>query len=880
MKVIKPQQVAVLCRTVERDQQFHFCVAGALYFHLDHPRTLLSEIGMWKTVPKALGRDAVLDEMIAKSRAEFLVAGSACAPGGAAVTALRVRVRVGAVEKRLAVIGDRVWDGEAQSPPTPFTAMPITWANAFGGEGFDLNPVGKGAARDRAGDAPTPLPNVEDPARLIRAPGDRPRPVGLMPLDIAWPQRTAKAGTYDDAWLKELFPGTARDVDWTLFNLAPEDQWMPDREFRGDEEILLENLHPDRPVITSRLPGAVMRCFVTQRGEGEQTAFTEVSMRPETLWLFPNLERAVLIYRGVHRVSEDDATDLVHLMLACEDPAQPRPESHYVEVLAKRTDKTREAVEYLRDSDLIPAWEQVAVADHPDDMADVHGEGRLRRNLRKKSVRDAMAARERVAAAGLDPDEHGPALPGDEPPPPTIDQLPQFLEALDRETRAAQAKAETMREEANAQGRAIFAQLGMDYSLIEAEQRTGPRGPPRFHAQRRLDELAEILERGRALGIAMPDVEKLLTSESYRAMLFEAERKMMEVYLTGAQLQEPVDPRSEEESAVIRQGLLAAWSTQRSVGAVDLTGARLAGLAAPGVGLAGSLLERVDLSGADLSGADLSGVVLAHANLAGARLVGANLAGANLGRATLAGADLRDADLRGALLQHTDLSDATLTGARMGKADLTDAKLRGVRLSGFEGAKLTFYKTDLSGLDASGADLREANFIECRLDGADFSRAKLRSAAFITCVGQGVRFVSADLENVRMCLGCDFSRGDFRGVGMANAGVRETVFDGSDFGGARLGTTDLSGCRMRGARLVAAQMRDAMMVRTDLTDADLTLADLMGAVMQKALVERAVFREANLYAADMARVKGDRGTVTEGANTKKVRVYPMRRRSS
>ena len=35
---------------------------------VDKPRTLLSEMGLWKFVPKALGPETPLDEMIAKAK--------------------------------------------------------------------------------------------------------------------------------------------------------------------------------------------------------------------------------------------------------------------------------------------------------------------------------------------------------------------------------------------------------------------------------------------------------------------------------------------------------------------------------------------------------------------------------------------------------------------------------------------------------------------------------------------------------------------------------------------------------------------------------------------------------------------------------------------
>src|SRR5690348_15972802 len=139
--------------------------------------------------------------------------------------------------------------------------MPITWANAFGGAGYPQNPLGKGYApiRDDRGEH-HPLPNIEDPRRLISRPNERPAPMGFGPYDLTWPQRYAKIGTYDAKWLEERYPGFAADFDPSYFNTAPADQQI-EGFFRGDESFTLENLHPEKPVIEGKLPGIKARIF-------------------------------------------------------------------------------------------------------------------------------------------------------------------------------------------------------------------------------------------------------------------------------------------------------------------------------------------------------------------------------------------------------------------------------------------------------------------------------------------------------------------------------------------------------------------------------------------------------------------------------------------
>jgi hypothetical protein len=139
--------------------------------------------------------------------------------------------------------------------PEPFTQMALSWRQAYGGPGFAENPLGKGV-KPGAGQKGKPhmLPNLQYPQETAHLPNIRMTPACFSPLDISWPQRFSKSGTYDSAWLQEDFPAYARDIDWTIFNIAPEDQWFSGH-LQGNEPYLLENLHPQKPRIEGCLPG-------------------------------------------------------------------------------------------------------------------------------------------------------------------------------------------------------------------------------------------------------------------------------------------------------------------------------------------------------------------------------------------------------------------------------------------------------------------------------------------------------------------------------------------------------------------------------------------------------------------------------------------------
>ena len=243
MKVIKPQRLGVLTRTFENDNKFYFVVSGLVFFSFDHP-TPLHEVNLWTFTARELGRDAALDQCMPKQNAELLISGKAFARKDAPQKAVAARARVGAIDKTVWVVGDRRWQfGGVASEPEPFTEMDIKWENAFGGDGYALNPLGKGSKPIKGDQGEVhPLPNVEDPKNLIKSTRDTPPPAGFGAYDFIWPQRYGKVGTYDADWLKNRFPGFAKDMDWALWNAAPADQIIKGY-FKGDESYLFENMN-------------------------------------------------------------------------------------------------------------------------------------------------------------------------------------------------------------------------------------------------------------------------------------------------------------------------------------------------------------------------------------------------------------------------------------------------------------------------------------------------------------------------------------------------------------------------------------------------------------------------------------------------------------
>ncbi len=196
--------------------------------------------------PAATSLRAAADLTHLKPATDILLLGRAIAAGGP-VEAMDVSLRVGPVARRLRVFGNRQWVRQgsdwAVGPIQPFERMPLVWELAFGGrapvgvpEVEARNPVGRGLVGAEEDDfAGRPLPNIEDPDRLVVSPVDRPAPAGFAPIPPAWQPRRGWAGTYDDAWQTRRAPYLPLDFDPRFFNVAPPGLVAPGYLVGGEE---------------------------------------------------------------------------------------------------------------------------------------------------------------------------------------------------------------------------------------------------------------------------------------------------------------------------------------------------------------------------------------------------------------------------------------------------------------------------------------------------------------------------------------------------------------------------------------------------------------------------------------------------------------------
>jgi hypothetical protein len=184
------------------------------------------------------------DITLEKPGTDVLLVGDARVPEGKEGPAMLVRLRVGALEKNIAVFGDRVWEKSRFgflriSKPLPIdSCVPLRWERAYGGtdkigdddstfQQDERNPLGVGfihPKQKRSAIVGRPLPNLENPFALIQDWDVPAVPVGCGAISPRWKPRCDDAGTYDEAWKKGRAPVLPTDFDPRFFCVAPADQ--------------------------------------------------------------------------------------------------------------------------------------------------------------------------------------------------------------------------------------------------------------------------------------------------------------------------------------------------------------------------------------------------------------------------------------------------------------------------------------------------------------------------------------------------------------------------------------------------------------------------------------------------------------------------------
>jgi len=194
------------------------------------------------------------DFHIGKPVSDIIMIGNACSPNAEPVQQLDVNLEVGQVNKTVRVFGDRVWKNGQITAAEHFQTMPLMYEKAFGGSHIvdenehlleDKNPVGSGFAGKRSLSEmdDISLPNLEDPAMLIKQHTDQPEPACFAFSSPTWKPRVDFVGTYDETWQMQRAPYLPEDFNRRFFNAAHSNLIYPGY-LQGGVAVHITNMHP------------------------------------------------------------------------------------------------------------------------------------------------------------------------------------------------------------------------------------------------------------------------------------------------------------------------------------------------------------------------------------------------------------------------------------------------------------------------------------------------------------------------------------------------------------------------------------------------------------------------------------------------------------
>jgi len=753
-----------------------------------------------------------------KPKADVMLIGSAHPPKSDGNACL-VRFAFGATgnrfERHVAVFGERYWSPgivRSMTEPAPFKSVPLDWSRAFGGSGFAANPAGIGRRADESG--LQRLPNLENPKRLISAPGDRPKPVCFAPIPMTWPQRWKRLGSYDHAWLTKRWPYQPADFDWRFHQAAPQEQQL--LHLQGDEPFDISGAHAEHGRLRGNLPGVRARAFACKTAAAG-AGLEEIVLHLDTV-VFDTDDLALhLVWRGIFEVDDYDASDVALLYVIHENLAdEPRSIEQVESMLHARLapmdvvpDDPAAPTEPANDvaTDSIDGPPADAMAGGNDVDAAEHE--RLRQALDHQRDELERQVNARRAAAGLAPIDAANAPPAASPD--VTEMVAKLRDTGMRDTHIAGLFGSIP---------GIPAALGMTAAEVSAITLGAP-------------DVREVMQ---AAGVPKETIDETLQGFPEDPPGTAADAPPVPA---------PSVEDTGDEPLSVRMKVLAQLEGGGGFDGANLAGADLQGIDFEGRSIKGANLTGCDLSGAKLDGCDLTEAVMSACNLAGATLTNATLDRADLHAAILSEASFDGASVAATELTAAQADKASFRNVHGERLQLADASLAGARFDGAQVPSIDLTRSKIDGATFDGALMSRVRFYEARGEGARFDGtvltnaradgAILPKAVFHAADASGSVWERADLS------GASFHRCKLDAVSFVRATCERAIFSVASMRRGRL-----DNCKLAGAALLGADLMKASLQGADLTDADLRGANLYGVDGWRATMSNTKLDDANL----------------------------------
>lgn len=871
MKVLKPNRLSCLTRPYRYLNNNYLAVSAYVMIDFSSELFLETEQRLWGIFNEEsilnFGVEA-LDLGIPKRTPEIIL--NAYGFGAYAIDGrTAVSMSVNNVRKDLWVTGERYWSDGRPSRALPFDRIPISWRNAYGGPGFDENPMGKGYVEtDVNGLRARFLPNVEDPAYPVNREGQHYHPAGYSAIAIESPGRNRMLGTYDEQWRTHEFPGFARDIDWSYFNQSPPGQRL--NRLEAGDQITFIHLHPEKEKLVTTVPPLAAKAFIKHGADAATNSgfLKDVPLSLTTYWAYPHLEKAILVYQGVVEISEDDASDISHIVYAVEHHDSPKALAHYEDIFHKRTHPETGGFHALLDKQLVDARLIRATS-----LDEVELSPLLRNKLRKlekeltnnvlqdvpKSEKSAAMLEVEAELAWLKKSQNG-----------KIAQDDMIEEALNRQRQTMTLKATKERFRKGRQKTAPDAD-DVPQSMVDARER--------FLKEQQEALLASLREE------AQKQVEAVGGAQAGTASAAHSQLQQ----LWRQQL------RQFEDTVARAPG---ARTGKRDYSGNPRTLYRIFGLNQRNTeplpeGFDGYGLQEFIATSTSYSGWDVSGLVIRDSRISDCDFAKAKMACCDFDRVVFTGCDFSSADWTRAHFNECQFIDCRLSGVQSDKAR-------------FEACR--FVRSDLQEWMHFRIRLKDCIFERCRFVNFPVVRGRLERVAFEHCHFLRHTFLKGSIDGLRM-QACHIDSMTFvemqklqafhiiesnvsklyiapstmiEDIEISHSTISASSFRKLDLIRANILASDLSTCdfsetKMREVSLADSFFKQSLFIRTDLSGARIINSDFSEAQMKSADLSAATMQHVSFFSAELAMIKADAGTVQRDMLMERSNIYPLRK---
>lgn len=832
MKIIKPLKMGLLHKTYSFKFEHHFVAAPILFFKLsnsnENDSEVLVENEQWPLIQEALGND-ILDMVMPKPKAEYLIAGQAYNPEPEGLTSFKVGVEVAGKYKGLTISGDRQWEkrflGYNMSDAQNIEAIPLTMANAFGGEGFADNVDGKGYfKKDKENHF---LPNIETIGEEVTSRSQKPAPAGFGQLPITHSQRAKYNGDYSNQeWLEKHFPNLAPDTDMRLFQAARSEQQF-DGFLQGGESYTLINLHPEMPEISGNIPALKARTFVMRAGE-----LIEIPLNLDTLWFFPDKDIGAMIFHGQLQVQDMDGADITSIMIAYESlNDEARPLAYYESVYKERTDPETAMLVAMDQSQLSPIKTEEQILQEQKELEEEIAEQQaILDEQHEQTIEDIKEANNGKLPQGFEPAAAGTAA---------VLISSAAIARGDFNAKALMAEAEKQKKLAEEQ------QLGLDSELADIKKQSDqvlksadPKAIKEMEKNTSINEqIASVKEMAAEKQIALDD-EQLEQLESQQLMANQ--------YAMTPLSEWPEDELAQEKRAIF----VAAVTANESLNNRDWTGC--------------------DLSGLDLSGKDLSGCILENCNLENTQFVASTLnktafTGSKLVSTSFQSASLNEANFSSTVGENNNFTNSSLEKAFFVKSQITNSLFEKCQLQ-----ESVFMDSSITGCQFSESQFKQTSFVNCNLSDTDFvsveaqmlclmqsqlnfgrwTGAQLTRCAFLECEANVSNFAESKFNKCQLSGGTKLNSGVFINADWQECGLRRVEADVSLFTNAKLNQCDLGDSSFTQSDFSDAKLIQSVLSESDFSQSNFERANFYTGLMRKTQLHDCQLKDANFLECD------------------------------